>query len=363
MSTGLTRVRFVVPGDLGRPTGGTTYDLALAQALQDLGVEVGLTPVAGAWPDADVSARERLADGLRSPDPVLVDGLVGCGSPQAITRAVAEGTTVHVLVHLPLALDPGLPDETRACLDAHERAALRAASGALTTSAWGAAELRRRHDVTAVVAVPGVRPAPPARGSTPPLLRHLATVSPVKDQLTVVAALAGLGDLAWQAELTGALDVDPAYAAEVARSIDGHGLGGRVRLTGPLSGIDLERAWDVTDLLLLPSRVETWGLVVTEALSRGVPAVVSHGTGAVEALGEAADGRLPGAVVRPGQPRELASAIRRLLGPGRGAARRAAADRRARLSSWQHTAEVVLAALSPAVGVDPFLDLPGSGSS
>ena len=349
MTTDVSRVRFVVPADLEqRPTGGNHYDRALARALEDLGVAVERTPVAGAWPDASASAQDLLADRLLSRDPVLVDGLLACGSPGAMASAVARGAAVHVLVHMPLGLDPGLGIGTAAGRDARERAALRSASSVLTTSAWAAAELRRRHGVVAsTVATPGVDPAPLARGSTVPMLRQLATVSHVKDQLTVVAALAGLRDLAWTAELTGALDVDPGYAAGVRSAIHEHGLGDRVRLTGPLTGAGLDRAWDATDLLLLASRAETWGMVVTEALSRGVPAVVSQGTGAVEALGRAPDGALPGALVPPGEPQELAAAIRRLLGRGRDAARRAALARREMLPGWRQTAEVVRTALAP----------------
>jgi hypothetical protein len=348
-------VRFVVPADLERPTGGNHYDRALARGLRELGVDVELAPVAGTWPDAVGPAHDLLAEQLAGPDPVLVDGLLACGSPAAVAAAVAGGSSVHLLVHMPLALDPGVPARTAADRDARERATVHVATGVFTTSAWAAAELQRRHGVGApVVATPGTDragPGAPVHGSVPPLLRQLATVSPVKDQCTVVAALntlTGSGCPAWTAELTGALDVDPAYVTAVQAAIDGHGLADRVRLTGPLTGPDLDRAWDATDLLLLPSRAETWGLVVTEALSRGIPAVVSAGTGSVEALGRAPDGGLPGAVVPPGDPQALAAAIRHLLGPGRDAARRAALARGAALPSWRSTAEIVRAALWPA---------------
>jgi glycosyltransferase involved in cell wall biosynthesis len=340
-------VRFVVPADLARPTGGNRYDRALADALTGLGVDVELVEVAGTWPDASASAHEELADRLLSRDPVLVDGLLACGSPAAVARAVVRGSSVHVLVHMPLGVDPGLTARTAADRDARERATLQAAGGVLTTSAWAAAELRRRHGVVALtVATPGTDRAAPAHGSSPPLLRQLATISPVKDQCTVVAALSGLQDLAWTAELTGSLDVDPRYTARVREAIDAAGLRERVHLTGPLTDGALERAWDATDLLLLPSRAETWGLVVTEALSRGIPAVVGRGTGAVEALGSGPDGVLPGAVVPPGDPRSLAGAVRQLLGPGRDDVRRAAGARGAGLPGWRTTASVVRTALT-----------------
>jgi glycosyltransferase involved in cell wall biosynthesis len=248
---------------------------------------------------------------------------------------------------MPLALDPGLSPAVALARDASERQALRAATGVLATSAWAAADLRARHGLTCVpVAPPGVHPAPLAGGSSPPLLRQLAAVCPVKDQLTVLQALALLVDEPWTARLTGALDVDPGYTAAVRAGIARHRLGDRVRLTGALTGAALNRAWEATDILLLPSRAETWGMAVTEALARGIPAVVSRGTGAQEALGATPDGDLPGAVVEPGSPQALAAAIRDLLGPGAERARRAVADRRRELPGWRETASAVRAALA-----------------
>ncbi len=343
----VSRLAFVVPQDLTRPTGGNRYDQALRQALVELGAEVELRPVPGSWPVATPGDREQLAGRLVGPYPVLVDGLLACTAPGEVQHAVDRGVRVHVLVHMPLALDPGLSPAQALARDGSERQALRAASGVVATSAWAAADLRARHGLTCVaVATPGAHPAPVAAGSTPPRLRQLAAVCPVKDQLTVVQALALLVDEPWTAELTGALDVAPGYTAAVRAAIDRHRLGDRVRLTGVLTGAALDQAWAATDVLLLPSQAETWGMAVTEALASGIPAVVSRGTGGQEALGAAPHGDLPGAVVEPGSPQALAAAIHHLLGPGAQRARRAALDRRQRLPGWQETARAVQAALA-----------------
>ena len=340
------RLTLVVPSGLEAPTGGNRYDAALARALEGLGVAVDRRSAAGRWPLGTAADRERLAGLLAGPDPVLADGLVACAAPDVVAGAVAAGTPVHVLVHLPLALETGYAPERRATLDALERAALDAATGVVATSRWAAAHLRRHHGLAAVaVATPGTDAAPPAAGSTPPRLLQLASVVPRKDQLGVVAALAPVRDLAWTAELAGALDLDPAYVARVRDAIGTHGLGDRVRLTGPLAGAGLAAAWDAADLVLLPSHAETWGMAVTEGLARGVPAVVGRGTGAEEALGRTADGVVPGAVVPPGDPAALAAAVRDLLGPGRERALTAAKARRDTLGSWRDTARDVLAAI------------------
>ena len=73
------------------------------------------------------------------------------------------------------------------------------------------------------------------------------------------------------------------------------GLGDRVRFAGPRTGADLERSYAAADVLVLASRAETYGMVVTEALARGLPVVAAEVGGLTEALGHGADGMRPGA--------------------------------------------------------------------
>lgn len=340
------RLVFVVPVNLDRPTGGNRYDQALVKALGELGIVVDLRTVPGAWPVATARSRARLAMQLAGPDPVLVDGLLACGAPREMGAAAARGVQVHVLVHMPLGLDTGLSEDVASARTALENEALGAASSVLTTSEWTAQYLRAVHGLASMtVAPPGACPAPVAGGSDPPLLLHLAAISPVKNQLTVVDALALVSAEPWTARLTGALDADREYAQAVQARIQQHRLTERVVLTGPLAGEPLSRLWDATTILLVPSRAETWGLAVTEGLARGIPAVVSRGTGGQEALGCTAAGEIPGALADPDSPEDLAAAIRGLLGPGRERARAAALERRQSLPRWLDTAAIVHRAL------------------
>jgi glycosyltransferase involved in cell wall biosynthesis len=326
------RLRLVVPADVDLPTGGNAYDLALAAALRADGDEVALVRC-----DPD-----DLAGALRQPwnGPTLVDGLLACSQPGVVAASGAG-----VLVHMPLALETGLARGRAAELDRREGLALRAARWVVTTSHWCAQYVAEHHRVARVaVATPGVEPAPISEGSDPPLLVHVAALLPNKDQLGVVAALAQLSDLPWRARLAGPTDRDPVYALKVQRAVRDAGLSERVRVTGTIAR---DAAWAGADLALLPSHVESFGMVVTEALARGVPVVASEG-GAVEALGATASGEVPGAVVPPGSPEALASVLRRWLTDGtyRDRVRRAALERRATLDRWDVTAQKVRSALT-----------------
>lgn len=321
-----------MPADVDAPTGGNVYDLALTDAMRADGDHVELMRC-----DSDdvAGALARGWDG-----PTLVDGLLASTVPDALA-----GSGSGVLLHMPLALDPALSPAQARRLDAQERRMLHAASRVVATSFWSARFVAEHHGVDDVaVAPPGAELARLSRGSTPPLFVHVAAMLPNKDQLGVVAALSRLRDLSWQARLVGSTDRDPAYAAAVAGVVHEEGLADRVTVTGNLSR---EAAWAGADLALLPSYVEAYGMVVTEALARGVPAVVSE-SGAVEALGTTADGERPGVVVPAGDPAALADALRHwLFDPEhRQRLRRAALARRSTLEGWDVTARRVRAALT-----------------
>ena len=171
-----------------------------------------------------------------------------------------------------------------------EGRALRAAAGVICTSGSAAAGIRARHGLDNFrVALPGTAPAPLAAGSLAagsgvPHFIAVAALLPNKDQALLLDALARLTDLPWTASLIGSDTAHPAYAAQLRNSVERLGLAGRVSIPGELRGPALEAEWGAADLSLLISRAETYGLVVTESLARGIPVVVRDGTGAVEAL-------------------------------------------------------------------------------
>jgi glycosyltransferase involved in cell wall biosynthesis len=272
----------------------------------------------------------------------LVDGIVASAAPDAIQAATQAGRTVVILVHLP----KGVDRQSR-----QEEQALRGASAVVCTSRHCADLLGMRYGlVRPGVALPGAEAAPVAGGSRPPRLLMIAAFTPNKDQLTAVQALDMISDLAWSAALVGSTAVDRAYPAQVRTMIDSAGLADRIMITGTLTGAALLKQWAAADLVLLVSRTEMYGLVVTEALAHGLPAIVGAGTGAEEALAGArpADASLPGLAVPVGHPVALAGALRRWLTDHdlRTTWRTAALQRRATLPGWDRTAAAVLDCLA-----------------
>ncbi|WP_425548638.1 glycosyltransferase family 4 protein [Amycolatopsis ultiminotia] len=293
--------------------------------------------VAGDWPEPDPAARARLGRVLAAVPAgsvVLLDGLVACGVPDVLAPH-ARRLRLVVLVHLPLADETGLAPRQAAVLDKRERETLRLADRIVVTSPAAADDLRARHDLAAgsvYVVPPGVDSARPAAGTDGvSRLLCVAAVIPRKGQDVLLSALSEVDGLT--VDLVGSLTRAPAYVERLRGTA---GPGNRIRFTGPRTGPGLDAAYERADLLVLPSRAETYGMVVTEALARGIPVLASDVGGVAGALGHAPGGEVPGLLVPPGDVAELAGALRRWTKqPGlRNRLRTAARTRAGTLEGW-----------------------------
>lgn len=364
--TTVREVQVVLPGEVhapGAPSGGDIYDRRLCQGLADTW-RVHVHPVAGAWPLPGPAGHEALARtlaGLPDAAVVLLDGLVAGAAPEVLARE-ADRLRLVVLVHLPLGDETGRPADEAAHLDAAEGRALRSAAAVVATSEWTAQRLVDRHGLARErvhVATPGVDPAPLATGTDGvSRLLCVAALTPLKAQDLLVEALATLTDQPWTCRCVGPVDRVPGYVDRLRHMIGAHRLTRRVRLVGPLSGAALAEEYAAADAVVLPSHAEAYGMVLTEALARGVPVIATDVGGVREALGRAPDGGLPGILVPPGDPAALAAAIRRwLTDPGtRRRLRHAAHARRETLPDWQATVQTVAGVLA---GVAPATVPPG----
>jgi glycosyltransferase involved in cell wall biosynthesis len=323
----VTDVHVIVPegiDDPTRPSGGNAYDRRVCDGLATLG-----------W-----AVRKHVAFDLPRqlaliPDGalVLLDGLVASPAPHVLVPE-ADRLRQVVLVHMPLE-------------DERERAVLEAAAAVITTSEWTRRRLEGLYGPAEVhVAEPGVDPAALAPGSADGgALLCVAAVTRGKGHDVLLGALATVTDLTWRCACVGSLDRAPAFADHVRRRALAGGLRDRVRFAGPRTGAALDSAYAAADLLVLASHGETYGMVVTEALARGVPVLATDVGGVPEALGHG------GLLVPPGDPHAFGAALRRWLEDAglRDALRRAARERREALRGWDETASEVAAVLTEAV--------------
>jgi glycosyltransferase involved in cell wall biosynthesis len=303
---------------------------------------VRVTTVAPAWPVSTAGARAALARSVSAfPDGghVLIDGLIA--SPAAAELLPHTGRVrLSVLLHM--------LHGTRS-----EQAVLRAAASVIATSEWTRREVLTRYGLPAGqvhVAPPGTdrvtAPARPVRGR----LICVGVLSHHKGQDVLVEALAGLPGQDWHCSLIGPLDRDPDFVRQLRARITFFRYGHRVRLAGVLTGAALSRAYTTADLLVAPSRSETYGMTVAEALAHGLPVIASDAGGLPETLGSTAGGTCPGQLVPPGDPAALAAALGDWLGDEehRNRLRAAARQRRSGLHGWDQTTREVANALTAA---------------
>lgn len=350
-------VHVVVPGgidDPATPSGGNVYDRRICNGLAALGWDVHEHAVDGGWPWPDDEAHGALGRVIAElPDGavVLIDGLIASTVP-AVLVPHAHRLVLVVLVHLPLGDGPpghGVADALN-----RECAVLAAATAIVTTSAWTRDLLLDRYPLlpdNVAVAEPGTDPAELAPGTADGgQLLCVAAVTPHKGHDVLIAALAAVPDLLWRCVFVGTLDRDPDFADLLQRRADEAGIGDRICFAGPRTGAELDRAYAAADVLVVPSLGETYGMVVTEALARGLPVIATAVGGLPRALGRTADGRRPGLLVAPGDAPALADALSSWLRDAelRLRLRLAAQERRGMLSDWHVTVERVAHILTEA---------------
>jgi glycosyltransferase involved in cell wall biosynthesis len=350
----MASLALLVPGDLDALTGGYGYDRRIIGGLRDLGWAVAVETLDSSFPYPTAAARSRAAGVLAripSGSTVVIDGLAFGVLPFEAEREHARLRLV-ALVHHPLAAETGLDGRTAALLEATERRALAATRLVVVTSPATAAALERygveAHRIACVE--PGTDPAPVARGSGSRIVHLLcvASIIPRKGHETLVEALASLPGLEWRLTCVGSLERDPQTADRLRASIAAHGLVERVRFTGDLGAAALDAEYDRADAFVLPTFHEGYGMVVAEALARGLP-IVSTPTGAIAGLVSDSAGLL----VPPGSVPALAAALCRLIEDRPMRARLAAGARRVRdrLPTWSQAAAAMAAALE-RVGAD-----------
>ena len=292
-------VHVVVPDGIDdplRPSGGNTYDRRLCENLPAVGWAVRTRTVAGAWPWAGEEGRRALEEALRSVpagSPVLVDGLIASAVPEVLVPA-SRRLRLVVLLHMPIGCR-----EDRDGSRERERSVLGTAAGVVTTSRWSRRWLLAAYGLDPArvhVARPGVDAARPAVGSGDGRsLLCVGAVTPRKGHDVLLAALTRIAGPGWRCTCVGALASAPDFVADLRRGIRRAGLADRFVLTGPRTGRELDASYAAADALVLASRAETYGMVVTEALARALPVIASDVGGVPEALGATRDGRPTGA--------------------------------------------------------------------
>ena len=344
------QVHFIVPGSLEHRTDGYLYDRRIIEGMRAQGTTVTVQELAGRFPLVDdaacaaaAAALEATADGLP-----VIDGLALPAFAGLRTRLPRSWIA---LMHHPLALETGLATEQVETLARIERRLLPLARRVIVTSPHTASDLAAYHVPPARIGVvlPGTDPAPLARGSSGPgfALLCVASLTARKGHLVLLEALAELLELEWHLTCAGSPDRDPQTAQAVSATIARLGLDDRVSLVGEQDEAGLAPLYDRADLFVLASYHEGYGMVLAEALARGLP-IVATKAGAIP-------GTVPpsaGMLVEPGDPAAFAGALRQIMTEPalRDLLCAGAASERERLPGWADAVRAFSAELDRAGG-------------
>lgn len=102
---------------------------------------------------------------------------------------------------------------------------------------------------------------------------------------------------------------DKKYHQQLVRIVEENNLTKSANLLGKVSDEELRKQYLVNDIFVFPNHMQTWGLVVMEAMASGLPVIVSKTTGASEVLNDGENSLL----VSPKLPNEIAASVKRLI--------------------------------------------------
>jgi glycosyltransferase involved in cell wall biosynthesis len=151
----------------------------------------------------------------------------------------------------------------------------------------------------------------------------------------LVPALAGLACLPWHLTIAGDRTRNPAAAAQLDANIEAHGLSHRIDMLGAVTSERVSELYLASDIFVLASRFEGYGMALAEAIAHGLP-VISTKVGAIPDTVPAETGLL----VPPDDIAALSKALRCLISDP-AERRRLAANARsaaAQLPTWEESA-------------------------
>jgi glycosyltransferase involved in cell wall biosynthesis len=285
----MTIVTFVIPGSIDLPTGGYGYDRRVLKLLPQHGFDVRHLELPGSFPAPSETDLMRTAELIRETQAdsiLLIDGLAYDAMPESL---IAEfHRKIVALVHHPLCLEAGLPEARAREFRSLERRALSHAAAVIATSQATAGILADAFSVPAnrlSVAEPGTDRTTRARGTGAPLkLLAVGSVIPRKGYDVLVEALRAYCDGSWMLEIVGGLDLAPDYAKAIVKQIAAANLSVHIRLLGTVDPCRLAELYDKADLFVMPSRYEGYGMVMTEAMARGLAIVCTTGVAATDTI-------------------------------------------------------------------------------
>lgn len=315
---------FVYPGDLSALTGGYAYDRRIVEGLQTLGWQVQLISLGDGYPFPSKEQLDQAASLLLRLDvgvPMLVDGLA-LGVLSDLVPLLSKRHPIVGLVHHPLAFESGLSRDQVTTLQKSETQSLGHVKKVVANSPKTARDLTDFYGVPShhvTVVLPGTDRyvamqtsfTKPQQSPRPIQLLSVGAVIPRKGFDVLVEALYSLKSLSWTLTIAGDVTRDTNAFAHLKEVIRRCSLEDRIHVLGAVSDVELRQLYATSDVFVLASLYEGYGMVFAEAMANGLPIVATTGGAIADTVPKQA-----GLLVNPGNVASLSDAIKLLIEDG-----------------------------------------------
>jgi glycosyltransferase involved in cell wall biosynthesis len=313
----------VIYGDLETRSGGYLYDRQLVKELEKAGdeVEVISIPFRGYNRNlVDNLSKSILQRCLQGGFDLLLQDELNHPSLFYLNRSLRRISTLPLvsIVHHLRASEGWAPHRKR-LYEQIERSFLTTLNGVICNSHATARSVQELAQLPSMVMVPGRDHIQPAMDSEwvatrsmhegPLQLVFLGNVIARKGLLTLLEALVRLPKGSWELTVVGDLAQEPKYTIQVKYLIAASRFEKNVRIVGSVPPMELAKLLRDSDLMVVPSRYEGFGIVYLEAMGYGVPVVATSAGGARELVRDWENGFL----VDPGDTEGLAEILRHLI--------------------------------------------------
>lgn len=307
-------IHFMAPGEIETLSGGQVYNSHILAGLEALGYNITMHYLGDDFPFPDeltIAKCKAIFKILPQGEPVIIDSLA-LGSLLPVLMEFYGKNPYIALLHLPFAFNEDIHPNQRDILAQQEKSVLAVTSAIVATSTYTSKIIANWLKLSPPVYIipPGVE-VNKRKFYWPPYPKRFICVSnymPNKGQYILIKALTSLKHLNWQLYCFGHKNINPRYVDSLNSVVEKYSLHDKVFINEALTGNKLEEAYLDSDICVLPSYFETYGMVLTEALAHGIPVIASSGGGIRDTVPISM-----GLFFKPGDISELQSVIRTIL--------------------------------------------------
>ena len=147
------------------------------------------------------------------------------------------------------------------------------------------------------------------RQEGPLKILFLGNVIPRKGLELLLTALASIPPNRWSLKVVGSLTIDPSHTSSMKRLVRNKGFDHQVKFTGFLEAEALKALMVDSQVLVVPSDYEGFGISYLEGMGFGLPAIATTAGGAAEIISDGENGYL----IAPGDTNRLAELLKQLM--------------------------------------------------